>query len=118
MLATVVTVVATGDLSRGVIVGVLLSGVFFAGKVSRLVRVTTHHLGLVHIEPAAKRYHYGFGHRRVRVLSRKLRLCPTRLHGYFRELGKIDRTLVFEDGRAGHQDMVVRGPLDLEDAAR
>ncbi len=41
MLATVATVVATGDLARGVLVGVLLSGVFFAGKVSRLVRITS-----------------------------------------------------------------------------
>jgi sulfate permease, SulP family len=40
MLATVVTVVVTGDLSRGVLVGVLLSGVFFAGKVSKLSRVS------------------------------------------------------------------------------
>lgn len=39
MLATVVTVVATHDLAKGVIVGVLLSGVFFAGKVARLVKV-------------------------------------------------------------------------------
>jgi SulP family sulfate permease len=41
MLATVGTVVATGDLSKGVLAGVLLSGVFFAGKVSRLSRVTS-----------------------------------------------------------------------------
>jgi sulfate permease, SulP family len=41
MLATVVTVVLTKDLSIGVAVGVLLSGVFFAGKVSRLSRVTS-----------------------------------------------------------------------------
>ncbi len=41
MLATVVTVVATADLAKGVLVGVLLSGVFFAGKVSRLSRVTS-----------------------------------------------------------------------------
>ncbi|MGE4481341.1 SulP family inorganic anion transporter [Acidocella sp.] len=39
MVATVVTVVATGNLSKGVVVGVLLSGIFFAGKVSRLVQV-------------------------------------------------------------------------------
>ncbi len=39
MLATVVTVVATHDLAKGVLVGVLLSGVFFAGKVSRLFEV-------------------------------------------------------------------------------
>lgn len=41
MLATVITVVATSDLSLGVLVGVLLSGVFFAGKVARLCRVTS-----------------------------------------------------------------------------
>ncbi|CDZ47833.1 Antisigma-factor antagonist, STAS [Neorhizobium galegae bv. orientalis] len=39
MLATVATVLATQDLSKGVLVGVLLSGIFFAGKVARLVRV-------------------------------------------------------------------------------
>lgn len=42
MLATVVTVVATHDLAKGVLVGVLLSGVFFAGKVSRLFHVRSH----------------------------------------------------------------------------
>ena len=41
MLATVVTVVGTHDLAKGVIVGVLLSGVFFAGKVARLFRVSS-----------------------------------------------------------------------------
>lgn len=41
MLATVVVVVATGNLAIGVLVGVLLSGVFFAGKVSRLSHVTS-----------------------------------------------------------------------------
>ncbi|MCD2181225.1 SulP family inorganic anion transporter [Rhizobium sp. GN54] len=41
MLATVVTTVGTHDLAKGVLVGVLLSGVFFAGKVARLFRVRT-----------------------------------------------------------------------------
>ncbi len=41
MLATVATVVATNDLAKGVLVGVLLSGVFFASKVSRLSRVSS-----------------------------------------------------------------------------
>lgn len=40
MLATVITVVGTHDLAKGVLVGVLLSGVFFAGKVARLFHVT------------------------------------------------------------------------------
>ncbi|MDX0994227.1 STAS domain-containing protein [Sinorhizobium medicae] len=39
MLATVVTTVGTHDLAKGVLVGVLLSGVFFAGKVARLFHV-------------------------------------------------------------------------------
>ena len=39
MLATVAVVVATRDLAIGVLVGVLLSGVFFAGKVARLSRI-------------------------------------------------------------------------------
>ena len=41
MLATVAAVVTTHDLAKGVLVGVLLSGVFFAGKVARLSRVTS-----------------------------------------------------------------------------
>lgn len=39
MLATVVVTVMTHDLAKGVFVGVLLSGVFFAHKVSRMLRV-------------------------------------------------------------------------------
>jgi sulfate permease, SulP family len=39
MAATVVTVVWTHDLAQGVLVGVLLSGIFFASKVSRLFAV-------------------------------------------------------------------------------
>jgi SulP family sulfate permease len=40
MLATVIVVVSTGDLSMGVLAGVVLSGVFFAAKVARLLGVT------------------------------------------------------------------------------
>jgi len=43
MLATVAVTVATHDLSAGVIVGVLLSGVFFAFKVTRLMDVRVDH---------------------------------------------------------------------------
>jgi len=39
MVATVAVVVATHDLARGVLVGVLLSGIFFARKVARLLTV-------------------------------------------------------------------------------
>jgi SulP family sulfate permease len=43
MLATVAVTVATHDLSAGVAVGVLLSGVFFAFKVTRLMHVQAAH---------------------------------------------------------------------------
>jgi SulP family sulfate permease len=39
MVATVVVTVATHDLAKGVFVGVLLSGIFFAHKVGRVLRV-------------------------------------------------------------------------------
>ena len=39
MLTTVVVVVGTHDLSLGVLAGVLLSGIFFAGKVQRMFGV-------------------------------------------------------------------------------
>ncbi len=41
MVATVVTVVYTHNLAIGVLVGVLLSGIFFAGKIAQLFRVTS-----------------------------------------------------------------------------
>ena len=41
MVATVVVTVGTHDLARGVLVGVLLSGFFFAHKVGRILRVTS-----------------------------------------------------------------------------
>lgn len=41
MIATVVTVVATHNLAIGVLVGVLLSGLFFASKVAQIFRVTS-----------------------------------------------------------------------------
>jgi SulP family sulfate permease len=40
MLATVFFVVYTHNLAIGVLVGVLLSGIFFAGKIAQLFRVT------------------------------------------------------------------------------
>lgn len=41
MLATVVTVVWTHNLALGVLVGVLLSGIFFAAKIAQLFKVTS-----------------------------------------------------------------------------
>lgn len=41
MVSTVVVVVLTHDLAKGVLVGVLLSGLFFAHKVGRVLRVTS-----------------------------------------------------------------------------
>jgi SulP family sulfate permease len=41
MLATVVTVVTTHNLAFGVLAGVLLSGIFFAGKIAQIFRLTS-----------------------------------------------------------------------------
>ncbi|KPQ07124.1 MAG: sulfate permease, SulP family [Rhodobacteraceae bacterium HLUCCA12] len=41
MIATVATVVYTHNLAIGVLVGVLLSGIFFAGKIAQLFRVSS-----------------------------------------------------------------------------
>ncbi len=41
MIATVLVVVATHDLAKGVLVGVLLSGFFFAHKVGQILRVSS-----------------------------------------------------------------------------
>lgn len=41
MLATVVVTVATHDLAKGVLTGVLLSGFFFAQKVGQILRITS-----------------------------------------------------------------------------
>lgn len=41
MVATVVVVVVTHDLAQGVLVGVLLSGLFFANKVGKVLHVTS-----------------------------------------------------------------------------
>ena len=41
MLATVVTVVGTHNLAIGVLVGVLLSGIFFAWKIAQIFRITS-----------------------------------------------------------------------------
>lgn len=41
MIATVIVTVATHDLAKGVLTGVLLSGFFFAHKVARIMRVTS-----------------------------------------------------------------------------
>lgn len=53
MIATVVVVVATHDLAKGVLVGVLLSGIFFAHKVGKVLRVTSVKAG----SEAARTYH-------------------------------------------------------------
>lgn len=41
MLATVIVVVATHDLAKGVLVGVILSGFFFAHKIGRLLHINS-----------------------------------------------------------------------------
>lgn len=52
MIATVIVTVATHDLAKGVVVGVLLSGVFFAQKVSKILKVSSH----VEVDGRTRRY--------------------------------------------------------------
>jgi hypothetical protein len=86
---------------------------------SRRARVTAHDLGLIRVEPAAKRYHFGFGHERDRLLSeRRPHNSRAGLDRHFRQFGKIDCALVFELDGARHQNVVVGCPLDTENAAR
>ncbi|MDN5844104.1 MAG: SulP family inorganic anion transporter, partial [Alcaligenaceae bacterium] len=54
MVTTVVVVVWTHDLAQGVLAGVLLSGVFFAGKVKRLFAVTSQ----ISPDGLTRTYHY------------------------------------------------------------
>ncbi len=87
---------------------------------SRLAGVTAHDLGLIGIEPATKRYHFGFGHKRNRLLSerRPHNLARrTALDRHFRQFGKIDCALVFKLDGARHEDVIVGRPLDTENAA-
>lgn len=42
MLATVIVVVVTHDLAKGVLVGVVLSGFFFAHKIGRILHISSH----------------------------------------------------------------------------
>lgn len=53
MLATVAVTVATHDLAQGVLAGVLLSGVFFAHKVDRLLTVRS----CAQADPGVRTYH-------------------------------------------------------------
>ena len=56
MVSTVVVVVAIHDLSKGVLVGVLLSTLFFAMKVERIVRV-----GSESVDGGRKRIYHVYG---------------------------------------------------------
>jgi len=59
MLATVVTVVWTHNLALGVLVGVLLSGIFFAAKIAQLFRVTSEREGRVRTYTVEGQMFYG-----------------------------------------------------------
>ncbi|GAA4011794.1 SulP family inorganic anion transporter [Actimicrobium antarcticum] len=87
MVATVVVVVATHDLAKGVLVGVLLSGFFFAHKVGQILRVksVTAEEGRVRIYTitgqvffaSAERFVYAFDYKEV---IEKVRIDVSRAH--------------------------------------
>lgn len=87
MIATVIVTVATHDLAKGVLTGVLLSGFFFAHKVARIMRVTSlaeddgrvrtyHVLGQVFFA-SADRFSNAFDYKEV---IEKVRIDVSRAH--------------------------------------
>ncbi|NCP10788.1 MAG: SulP family inorganic anion transporter [Sphingomonadales bacterium] len=96
MLATVVVVVWTHDLAQGVLVGVLLSGIFFAYKVRRLMTVETR------IEGDLRRY----------IVSGQV---------FFASIDRVERAILYDDdaprveidlGAAHFWDISATGVLD------
>jgi len=87
MLATVVVVVATHDLAKGVLVGVLLSGFFFAHKVGQILRIKsmigdegrmrTYHVSGQVFFASAERFVNAFDYREV---IEKVRIDVSRAH--------------------------------------
>ena len=87
MLATVVVVVATHDLAQGVLVGVLLSGFFFAHKVGQILRIKsmisdegrmrTYHVSGQVFFASAERFVNAFDYKEV---IEKVRIDVSRAH--------------------------------------
>jgi SulP family sulfate permease len=87
MLATVVVVVATHDLAKGVLVGVLLSGFFFAHKVGQILRIKsmigdegrmrTYHVSGQVFFASAERFVNAFDYKEV---IEKVRIDVSRAH--------------------------------------
>src|SRR3546814_9881185 len=87
MLTTVIVVVATHDLSLGVLAGVLLSGVFFAGKVRRMFAVERE------VSPDGRTATY-------RVTGQIFFASVDRFTRAFQNEGQTDNVLI--DGSAAH----------------
>lgn len=98
MLATVITVVATHNLAVGVLVGVLLSGVFFAGKVARLVHVAAA------VDEAGERVTY--------TVSGQIFFASAEVFLRGLDLDQPFRTVVIDVSRAHFWDITAIGALD------
>ncbi len=98
MLATVITVVATHNLAVGVLVGVLLSGVFFAGKVARLVHVAAA------VDEAGERVTY--------MVSGQIFFASAEVFLRGLDLDQPFRTVVIDVSRAHFWDITAIGALD------
>ncbi|SHO63645.1 sulfate permease, SulP family [Pseudoxanthobacter soli DSM 19599] len=98
MLATVITVVATHNLAVGVLVGVLLSGVFFAGKVARLVHVAAT------VDAAGERVTY--------TVSGQIFFASAEVFLRGLDLDRPFRAVVIDVSRAHFWDITAIGALD------
>lgn len=97
MVATVVVVVFTHDLAKGVLVGVLLSGLFFAQKVGRLLTVTV-------VEPSERA-------RRYAVIGQVFFASADKFNALFDYSEDIDEVLI-DVSHAHFWDITSVGTLD------
>ncbi len=99
MLATVAVTVATSNLALGVAVGVLLSGVFFASKVAKLMNVT--------LEPVASD-----GHRTYRVTGQVFFASADLFVDSFDVAESAGKSVVIDVSRAHFWDITAVAALE------
>ncbi len=106
MIATVAVVVMTQDLARGVLVGVLLSGVFFAWKVGRMLDVASSLQGGVRVYTVTGQVFFACADQFVRAFDikedvKRIRIDVSRAHFWdITAIGALDK-VVLKLRRAG-----------------
>lgn len=100
MIATVAVVVMTHDLARGVLVGVLLSGVFFAWKVGRMLEVASSLEGGVRVYTVTGQVFFACADQFVRAFDikeevKRIRIDVSRAHFWdITAIGALDKVVL------------------------